>query len=251
MNKRKNTNKESIKNAINQALAQPYSSFGPLIQSTRKKAGITSAAYSKAAEIHTNSQSNYETSKRDPGIDYLIHFCSTVGVSFWQMMYRRVELSDAPEFHKRHIMQELAPFYPHLVNNASNSPAIEQHDLSTTKPQNKAVIDTFYQLLAPLMDKPHIKIFSQNDNSMAPTLNTGDNLLVDTSQTTLSNNDIFIINWQQTEEARRVQCQANGDILLIKDNSDVKTAILDKSNEFKVLGKLITSIKKFDVGKKE
>ena len=241
--------KESTKNAINETLAKPFSSFGPLIKATRKVAGVTAAKYAKAAEIHINSQSNYENSKRDPSVDYLIHFCSSVGVSFWQMMYRRVELSDAPEFHKQHILQEIAPFYPHLIDNSSNTPAISPDNprLEHKTEQSEEVIDACYQMMASLKDKPNIKVVKQNGNAMAPTLGDGDILFVDTNQTNLTEGDIFVFELLQDQTAKRVQLLPNGGIMLIADNANYHPMNISSSDvaELKVLGKLITSICQF------
>ena len=236
--------KPSNRQAMNEILAAPYESFGPLLKYSRKNTGVTAAQYSEQAQIHINSQSNYENSKREPSIDYLINFCSSLGISFWQIIYRRVELSSAPSGYKQYIMREIEPFYPHLVANSKNQPAPKEAEPQQSNSTNKGVVDACYDFLVKLRDNPNIEVFNQKGNSMVPTVNEGSQLFVDTQLKQLTEGEIFVFELQNAYSAKRVQLLPNDGVMLVSDNASFHPVSLNKQevSELKILGKLLYNI---------
>lgn len=213
-------------------------SFGQILKKVRKKSKMTSARFSKLADCHINSQSNYENDKREPPIDYLIQFSRFVGVSFWQLMARRVELSKCKDNHNRVIYDQIKPFFDHFgqVNVGGE-----------TSPNAPQVVDACLQLMQKHQNDHNITVLQQNGDSMAPTIKEGDTLFVDTSQVKIKEGEVFVFKFSDLYSAKRVQLVPGGGIMLISDNSNFMPVNMNSEslNEQMIVGKLISTISHF------
>ena len=166
----------------NYGLAASYDNFSQLLKTVRKKAGFSATKIALHTSIHPNSQGFYENKQRDPGIDYLISYSCTLGISFWQLLTRRIELGDAPEEFKRTVLNEIGPLYQHIAEQSlgykvtrqtsTDEPSVEQQHIQDQ-------VSACHNLLDKHHTNPHIRVYKQAGNSMSPTVNDGDTLLVE------------------------------------------------------------------------
>lgn len=233
MKKKRKTSEE-----INEIFAKEHQHFGKLLKSVRKACNMSAAEYAKLADIHINSQSNYENDKRDPSVDYLIQFSGFLKVSFWQLMARRVELSNCPEEHKDMILSHIDPYRDHLLT------CDEQAPKSVTSSQ---VTKACLQLMAEHQFNPNMKVLKQNGDSMAPTIKHGDTLFVDSNIKTLNEGDIFVFQFADVYSAKRVQLVPGGNIMLVSDNSNFHPVNMTNGslNKNMIMGKLVSTISHF------
>ena len=80
-------------------------------------------------------------------------------------------------------------------------------------------------------------------DSMLPTLNAGDNVLVDMSQATLTREGIYLLQTEEGLLAKRLKLATSGDIEVISDNPDYPNwTISAQDNEHnRVVGKVVWS----------
>jgi phage repressor protein C with HTH and peptisase S24 domain len=82
---------------------------------------------------------------------------------------------------------------------------------------------------------------SISGDSMLPTLNAGDNVLVDMSQTLVNREGIFLLQTEQGLMAKRLKTQGQGDICVTSDNAQYPSWIINSQNEEtnRVVGKVV------------
>ncbi len=82
---------------------------------------------------------------------------------------------------------------------------------------------------------------SISGDSMLPTLNPGDNVLVDMSQTNLAGEGIYLLHTEQGLMAKRLKNQAKGAIEVISDNPEYQSWLINEANsEFNhIVGKVV------------
>lgn len=229
---------QELDNSFEPEISTKCQSFGLVLKKVRKKSKMTSARFSNLAELHINSQSNYENDKRDPSIDYLIQFSRFIGVSFWQLMARRVELSKCEGDYNHVIYEQIKPFFKHFGR------ANEQNQNCANTPQ---IVDACLELMSQHQSNPNITVLEQNGDSMAPTIKEGDTLFVDTSQTKIKEGEVFVFKFSDLYSAKRVQLVPGGGVMLVSDNNNF-TPVNMKSeslNEQMIVGKLVSSISHF------
>lgn len=210
--------------------ADSYENFNEVLKDIRSKAGYSIASIARAIDVHRNTQVNYETD-RDPGIDYLVAFCHFTGVSFWQLIAQRVRLGAANPEHLAKVLNEVGPLY---------SPA-NGDDTGTS---GTALLDTCQGLLAKHQHNGAVKVFAQTGQSMAPTINEGDSLLVDTNDNTLVDGGLFLLQIADSCVARRFQHLPDGGGLIKSDNPQFESIKVDpkEMGNLKVIGRLVSSV---------
>ena len=231
--------KQKYDNRFEPQISAQSNSFGPILKKVRKKVKMTSGKFSELAEVHVNSQSNYENDKRDPPIDYLIKFSQYIGVSFWQLMARRIELANLEDNHNHVIYEQIKPFYDYLGR-------INEHQIDN--PNSPAIVDACLQQMLQLQSNENITVIKQNGDSMAPTIKEGDTLFVDTSQVEIKDGEVFVFKFADIYSAKRVQLVPGGGIMLISDNSNfLPVNMSDETlNKQMVVGKLVSTISHFN-----
>lgn len=75
----------------------------------------------------------------------------------------------------------------------------------------------------------HIAIMTATDNSMAPTIETGDLLFVNLSCKCHKGDGIYIIDTHKGWKIRRLQTMINGDLQIISDNKKYVTELIPMS----------------------
>ncbi len=221
-------------------LTAHYENFNHLIKDVRDKAGFSIASMARTIDVHRNTQVNYEND-RDPGIDYLVAFSDLTNVSFWQLVAQRVQFGSCNQEQIDRALDEIGPILPHGKNTAADEGSATDLD---TPPGSQTLLETCQHLLSHHQQNENIKVFQQNGNSMAPTINEGDSLLVDTADTTLRDGQIFFVKISNMFVARRFQNLPDGGILIIGDNTQFESIKVDQQDvgSVTIIGRLLSSI---------
>lgn len=83
----------------------------------------------------------------------------------------------------------------------------------------------------------NLSLIRAEGNSMQPTINNGDLLMVDSSIKEVIPNKIFIIKQEDEYRVKRLKSEFNGDVLIISDNPDYPTEIMNK--ETTIIGQVV------------
>lgn len=229
-----------------EVLTEDAPKFGPLLKTLRKASGMKASEVAPLIGMHTNSQSNYENSKRDPGIDYLASFSCILGVPFWELMAYRIETGTAPAEYKRMILDQIGPFHQYLLERGEIYQRM--HPDAADAPQQQGVAQqlaaTCYDLMERYKGNDSLKIFKQAGNSMSPTITDQDTLFVDSSLRTPTEGEIFVFKIAGEYSAKRVQLLPGGGIMLTADNPNYHPVNTDKNSipDLEIQGRLLTSI---------
>ncbi|NQZ08036.1 MAG: hypothetical protein HRT35_12830 [Algicola sp.] len=232
----------------NFGLSDSYENFSQLLKNVRKNAGFSATKIAAKTSVHPNSQGFYENKERDPNIDYLVAYSCSVGIPFWQLITRRIEMGSAPEEYKRSVLNEIGPLYQHIGEQSQgykvNTVNEQAADDSAPEDNTHQLVSACYRLLESHQGNPAIKIFKQDGNSMSPTINNGDSLFVDTSKCDFTEGDLFVFKTGMVHSVKRIQFLPGGGIMLIADNPQYRSVNMDKDAlaSLEVQGKLVSSI---------
>ena len=84
------------------------------------------------------------------------------------------------------------------------------------------------------------KIVCVKDDSMSPTFSRGDRILVDTRQTDIRPNKVYLLSIAGQIKIQRLIPRLNGDVLVKYDNPEYQDDVLVKNEiPFKVIGMVI------------
>jgi phage repressor protein C with HTH and peptisase S24 domain len=91
-----------------------------------------------------------------------------------------------------------------------------------------------------LCEKDLVLVFARGD-SMEPTINDNDTLMIDTSKRDLSDGSIYVIRTDHHLIVKRVQTLLNQTIVLISDNKSYQSinVKLDEAKDLEVIGKVV------------
>lgn len=95
--------------------------------------------------------------------------------------------------------------------------------------------------LVDFSDPNKLSTYSMNDDSMLNTLNVGDWLLIDTSVNQIDKIGIYLVDYSGEECIRRFQITPKKELLMIPDNGNYQTFIIENLQDLKVIGKVIYS----------
>lgn len=210
-----------------------YNNFNQVVKYVRSQAGFSAAAMSRATSVHRNSQTNYESLKgRLPGIEYLMSLSKLTQAPFWQLMAHRVQHSSKDNLIEHALDGMNASFFAALQHPGRNSGS------------SQALFDACQQLLDIHQRNENVALYRQHGDSMAPTLNDGDSLLIDSDDKTLREGQIFFVKIAEVSIARRFQHLPDGGIMMICDNPQFKPDKIEAGEvkNIEIIGKLVTSI---------
>lgn len=216
----------------------PYESFNQLLKDVRDKAGYSIAAMARETGVHRNTQVNYETD-RDPNIDYLVAFSDLTNISFWQLIAQRVRLGKSEEKQIKRALDEVGPLFSH--------PKVAPQEVDDLMPASQTLLETCQGLLTYHQHNQGIEVYKQQGNSMSPTINEGDSLLIDITDKTPRDGQLFFVKIADMYVARRFQNLPDGGILIIGDNSQFESMKVEAQNVDKVaiVGRVVSSISNY------
>lgn len=108
------------------------------------------------------------------------------------------------------------------------------------KPSRKLAFRRKWLKYRGLSEKDLVLVFAKGD-SMEPTISDNNTLMIDTSNTDLSNGQIYVIRVNSHLVAKRVQTLTNRDIMLLSDNETYKPEVLkpEQLQDLAVIGKVV------------
>lgn len=184
--------------------------FGQWIKSLRAP-HITRVAMAKKYECHPNTLKSYENSGRLPDVDYLLALSNETGYDFRELTKQRV----------------IARF---SSNNILDLKTVLQVCEGTT------------EYSAPNLPPLHHD-WSAEGNTMEPTIREGARVVYDSSDTDLTDGQMYLLRINETQCIRRIQITIDGGINLICDNNSypVQSLPKEKSDMLDIIGR-VTSV---------
>lgn len=87
----------------------------------------------------------------------------------------------------------------------------------------------------------NLRLMNITSDNMAPTINKGDVIIIDTSVTTIQSEGIYFVEANDQKFVKRAQRKMNGSLLLIDDNSRYShsTLSLEEQAKLNVIGKCL------------
>lgn len=156
-----------------------------------------------------------------------------------------MELDHTPNFSQHGdiaLSQDMNPTVevPLLSANASMCNGNGQEDANVVIDVLRLSHKWVEKTIRPLSDANNLRFIHAYDDSMLPTLEPGDILLVDTGIRNAKSNGIFVLSAQNKLFIKRVNFRMDGTPVVSSDNPAVKTIEeLDGSNEIDVLGRVV------------
>ncbi len=212
-----------------------FDSFNKLIKFLREQARINSGKMAELTGIHRNSQTNYEKD-RDPSVDYLISFSHETNHSFWSLLAERIRLGTAPEHQKEHVLKQLDKFEAGL-GGESQEPGDSTVGANVTAHLTR-------QMKRLAANSTDLIVVTQQGESMSPVIRHGDVMLVDKTDSLLSDSGLYIFRIDEETIAKRVQRLPDGKINLLADNPMFDTMTIDAESVIRlsVAGRVIMSM---------
>lgn len=234
----------------------PNGNFHQLLKKLRKDGGFKSAiTFSELVKVHKNTQGIYEKSG-DPKVDYLVSFSYLTQTTFWQLMAQRVLMGNAPEEHKRYVLDEIGPLYGQINKQkeryyiARKNPQSRRDELVSNRSleHTNEIIAACQALLKHSLAEPDIRVFKQNGNSMAPTINEGDTLFINTRIKRLSDGDLFLLTLGDAHMVKRIQLLPAGGLILLSDNTQYQPIDLpvEQTDKLIIQGKLVSAVSNYE-----
>lgn len=213
------------------------STFGERLKEARKSAKISRKALADKLDLTQQSVYFWETDVNVPKSQKMDAIATALGVPLQWLVYGLGE----PSSFKTDDGTISIPLLDVNVSaggggfNDSNKSVVRLIDLS---------LDWANKNLSPSQRKC-LRVFSISGDSMFPTLEDEDLVLVDSSCTKISGDGLYIVNYDGMVFSKRVQQIGREKLLLISDNSAYKSIEVDISEEtqiqFDVLGKIVFS----------
>lgn len=213
------------------------------IRRIRTECHLTILELSKILDIPDRTISNYERGERKPSVDYLSLLAEKLDANPVWLMLERGEI-----FIDKTVVKPEGKLPDDLTPN--DFIFIPMYDLkaaagSGSIVDNEKVKDfiaftrdwLFKNVTAPLNQL--IMIHTKGD-SMSPTINDGDMLLVDKSDTDLKNDGIYVLRMGNSLIVKRIQHLPENKAEIISDNHLYKPFIIDlKDESVAVIGKVV------------
>ncbi|WP_027705048.1 XRE family transcriptional regulator [Zymobacter palmae] len=205
--------------------------LGERLKSERMRLGLSQTALGAACGVKKTTQINYEKDLTSPSAAYLTA-AKGLGVDIWYVIEGEVCKKQPGSSVEKVTM---VPLYD-LEAAAGHGRILSQENIA-----RMCSIDE--ELLGQHGLRPELcAMLTVKGDSMEPTLQDGDTILVDRTQTTPDG--IFLIQMDDTLRVKRVQRAAGGAYILISDNTRYREELIPPTelNTISLLGKCVLKI---------
>ena len=203
---------------------------GDRLRTERERIGLSQVALGTACGVKKNTQLNYEKNTTSPSAAYLLE-AQKKGIDIWYVIegYKQEEQKNEP------LSQCKIPLYD-LEAAAGHGSVLSQENVTRMCSIDEALLTEHG--LTPAQ----CAMLTVKGDSMEPTLQDGDTILIDRSQTTPDG--IFLIQMDDTLRVKRVQRAAGGAYILISDNTRYREELIPPTalNTINLLGKCVLKI---------
>lgn len=184
--------------------------------------------------------SKYERGENKPSVDFLLKLCEIYNVNLSWLIAGKGSMFIVPPDNKV-LCQNNENAYPiEFVKMGAAAGTITWFD--DYEPEKEVIYFDKAWIKNILKVKPeYLKAFFSDGDSMQPTINDRDLLLIDTSKNQLHSSGVFVFWLDGDLLVKRLELTLELDIEIISDNSNYPKRLLKrKSNkQFKILGKVI------------
>ncbi len=173
-----------------------------------------------------------------PGFDKAAVMARAAGVSLEWLAGERSEVRPAEDSASENTLEDEFAMIPGYSVQISTGPGAFPG--SHEQPSRKLAFRRKWLRYRGLNEKDLVLVFAKGD-SMEPTISDNNTLMIDTSNTELSNGLIYVIRVNSHLVAKRVQTLTNRDIMLLSDNETYKPEILkpEQLQDLAVIGKVV------------
>ena len=203
---------------------------GDRLRAERERIGLSQVALGTACGVKKNTQLNYEKNITSPSVSYLLE-AQKKGIDVWYVIEGYKQGVQKNE----HQYQFKVPLYD-LEAAAGYGSVLSQENVTRMCSIDEELL-TEHGLIPS-----QCAMLTIRGDSMESTLQDGDTILIDRSQTTPDG--IFLIQMDDTLRIKRVQRAAGGAYILISDNTRYREELIPPTalDTITLLGKCVLKI---------
>lgn len=197
----------------------------------RNKKGFTQSLLASSLGVKQNTISSWEKGVRTPGMDDLDKLCEIYGISFASFLTKQDD--DLPEFSPVPLL-------------AARPRGGEGGHETEGEIQSWYSFHTDFLLRKGCPEK--MRLFFIAGDSMSPTLNEGDMVMVDTSQTSqVVSGKIYMLRIGDELMMKRLENRPNNILLLQSDNPRYSPIELNthEENDVEIFGRMVWSCREY------
>lgn len=205
--------------------------LGERLKNERIRLGLTQTVFGAACGVKKTTQINYEKDLTSPTAAYLIA-AREIGIDIWYVVDGKARKNEPSDKAKSSFQ---VPLFD-LEAAAGHGSVLSQENVTRMCSIDEALLTEHG--LTPAQ----CAMLTVRGDSMEPTLQDGDTILIDRSQTTPDG--IFLIQIDDTLRVKRVQRAAGGAYILISDNTRYREELIPPTalNTISLLGKCVLKI---------
>jgi len=216
--------------------------IGQRLREERERLGYTQPAFAELAGTTKKSQIDYEKDLTQPKAGYLAAI-ATVGADINYI----VTGVAVPKAQKSNLDDgvdgfSLVPVHDEVVISAGHGSVL----CASNQPSNFMAFRNDWIRSRGFFVKD-LKVFITRGDSMSPTIEDKEPILVNTGEKDPQDGHIYVIRSGEMTWVKRIQRQIDGSLLLISDNKLYPSMLikLDESTDIEVIGKVVNSSKNF------
>lgn len=197
---------------------------------------ISQASFSRMIDVSPQTLSGWLTGRTRPGVEEIGRMCEALEVSPSFLMTGR---EDAPAHQS--LVGDGWVLIPRLdAYGSCGSNGHENPDYAPVIGLIK-VSDQWISKNCGTVTKSALRVYGVDGDSMSPTLDDGDSVIIDTSVTAVRTDSIFVFFWEGCTFIKRIQ-RIGRTLKIISDNPLYEAWTLDPAEEmsFKVVGRVVT-----------
>jgi len=219
--------------------------FGSRIKSERKRVHKSSIDFADYCGVGRNTQTNYEKSERKPDLEYLAKAhdlgCDVMYILTGNKSTDGSVVNETPYPYQlgacQSTEQKTYIEIPFLDIELSTS---NDNEISS-KVSNKGLPFKAHWLAERNLNPMFLSVVTARGDSMEPSINNNDAMLVDTRPIENLTDGIHVIRLEHGLLAKRLQIQINGGVEIISDNAVYRTQVVEKEKLaiLQIVGKVV------------
>lgn len=216
--------------------------IGQRLKEERERLDFTQTSFAELAGTTKKSQIDYEKDLTQPKANYLASIAEAgadINYIITGIKAIKSQKSDLPDGYDGF---SLVPVHDEVLISAGHGSVI----CSNPEPSNFMAFRNDWIRSRGFIVKD-LKVFITRGDSMSPTIEDKEPILVNTGEKEPQDGHIYVIRSGEMTWVKRIQRLIDGALLLISDNKlyPAMSIKLDESNDVEVIGKVVNSSKNF------
>ena len=198
--------------------------------------GISQASFSRQIEVSPQTFSAWMAGRNRPGIEEIARTCEVLNVSpSWLITGR----NDDPNHQS--LVGPDSIMIPRLDLYASCNPNEHQNEYNAAMIELISVNRQWVSRYCGEVNQKALRVYGIDGDSMSPTLEDGDSVIIDTSVNRIYADSVFAFDWDGCTYIKRVQ-RIGRLLKIISDNTHYEPWTLNPEEErgFRVIGRVVT-----------